>query len=555
MRVSSFAVPGYQLIDPAAVPQPRHAMDPADGVARDKVRIRARRQADGLDVELTVIDCRDQPASTVMRDVALRARVRHEHLVRVYDVIPLDMAAAAGPATSIAVATEPIDGPTLPRVLQRVGRLTPGQAATALAPIATALGALHSAGVVHGRLTATSVCFDHQGRPYLWDLACAHPMLIDAGSSARALASVAPEVREGMAATPDTDVYGLGVLLRECIAGDYVALDAGTDSAAAPGSGDPAGIDEAASRAIAVLADLCCAHDPAERPTIEEFSRRLLDAVRTEPVPIERAHLGHEARDRGVTGLPLEGPAGPRGAGGGAGGEGAGTGRDVFGRRKAKHRRRSRGRMVAVGAAGAILLGASAMGAQHLWFGVQDGAGPSPVVAQAAAVVPAVDGAPGDVPEHTATDSVTVADGGETTTSVANRAPTEEVVAALIDARAIAWNSGDIEKLTESFMVGSPALEADLEELGGAITAGYVFDDMAFTVTAVTPVESSPVQPGAAGAAVTDPGLRFAVELHADRYQVVGGAGEVAEVPAEIITTVVELRTDDDQQWRIWAWE
>jgi serine/threonine protein kinase len=56
---------------------------------------------------------------------------------------------------------------TLARLLAERDRLDPGEAVTILVPLSTAIGQLHSAGVVHGGMRPGSVFFDDAGAPVL----------------------------------------------------------------------------------------------------------------------------------------------------------------------------------------------------------------------------------------------------------------------------------------------------------------------------------------------------------------------------------------------------
>ncbi|WP_157732514.1 hypothetical protein [Cellulomonas sp. PSBB021] len=119
---------------------------------------------DGSDrtVDLHVLP---QDATTGARARALQS-VRHEHLARVLEVVPLDDA-------RLGVFAEHVDGIPLDRLCAARDALSPGEAATVAIPVAQALEALHEAGVQHGALSAGAVVVGRDGRPVLAGLGAA----------------------------------------------------------------------------------------------------------------------------------------------------------------------------------------------------------------------------------------------------------------------------------------------------------------------------------------------------------------------------------------------
>src|SRR5204863_3634844 len=110
-----------------------------------------------------------------------------------------------------------------------------------------ALSAIHRAGVVHRDVKPSNVLLDGDGRARLTDFGIAEPRdatkLTRAGEVIGTLKYMAPEIREGEPATPQSDLYSCGVLLRQCLEqrgdAEMVALASGltrADPAARPAS-------------------------------------------------------------------------------------------------------------------------------------------------------------------------------------------------------------------------------------------------------------------------------------------------------------------------------
>ncbi|GFZ80422.1 protein kinase domain-containing protein [Nesterenkonia alkaliphila] len=87
----------------------------------------------------------------------------HPHLVRPWGVL-----ATAEGRTGLLL--EPYTAGSLAQLLSSVGRLSPGQAVTALTPVAQALEHLHSRGAAHGDLSCANILLSPEGRPALGDL-------------------------------------------------------------------------------------------------------------------------------------------------------------------------------------------------------------------------------------------------------------------------------------------------------------------------------------------------------------------------------------------------
>jgi serine/threonine-protein kinase len=118
------------------------------------------------------------------------------------------------------VAMELVDGESLADRLAATPRLGVEQAAATGIGVADALEVAHRAGQVHGSLTPRDVLLTRAGTVKVTDFGTAAAGLASAGGDAgEAAVYAAPEQLQGGAATPASDLYALGVILSEAVAG------------------------------------------------------------------------------------------------------------------------------------------------------------------------------------------------------------------------------------------------------------------------------------------------------------------------------------------------
>jgi eukaryotic-like serine/threonine-protein kinase len=145
--------------------------------------------------------------TALVREAHLLARVRHPNVVTVYG------AERIGGCTGLWM--EFIEGETLEEELRRRGPLPPEEVARIGQTLASALGAVHDAGLVHRDVKAQNVMRERSGRLVLMDFGAGH----DAANShdqkglAGTPAYLAPELLTGGSAGVSSDLYALGVVL------------------------------------------------------------------------------------------------------------------------------------------------------------------------------------------------------------------------------------------------------------------------------------------------------------------------------------------------------
>jgi serine/threonine-protein kinase len=242
---------------------------------------RARATATGREYAIKILhdDGRQAPKAVArfLQERGILLRLRHENLVAVHDLLTT----ADG---RLALVLDLVTGGTLRELLRQRNTLPPAFAADLLAQIAGGLAAAHAKGVVHRDLKPDNILLaptlDGGVRARLTDFGIAR--LLDSSgmtTSGAVLGTpnyMAPEVIEGAPATPAADVYALGIILYELLAGrppfdddgcDTAILLRHTQAAARPQAGMPP--------RIWALIEACLSRDPSQRPAAETLRTTL----------------------------------------------------------------------------------------------------------------------------------------------------------------------------------------------------------------------------------------------------------------------------------------
>jgi serine/threonine-protein kinase PpkA len=182
----------------------------------------AERESDGLPIVLKVLDSRNKEASEhlvrFIQEYALLCRIDHPHVVRIHDQGFTDEHAY--------IAMEYFERGDM-RALFGPG-MTRERALTVVRQIAQALSAIHSHGIVHRDVKPENVMLRNDGSVALADFGIAKSMLqaespdmtqTRHGDVVGTPYYMSPEQAGGRTVTASTDLYSLGVMLFEMLAG------------------------------------------------------------------------------------------------------------------------------------------------------------------------------------------------------------------------------------------------------------------------------------------------------------------------------------------------
>lgn len=170
----------------------------------------------GREVALKLLHARHDPETSPDESIAearLLAGVDHPNVVPVYGADVHDGVAG--------IWTKLVAGKTLKDLLVEQGPFSGSEAAQIGQHLCDALAAVHRRGVVHRDLKAQNVMREVGGAIVLMDFGAG----VSAGRAIERLAGspayLAPELLDGGPATPESDVYSLGVLLFHLVTGSF----------------------------------------------------------------------------------------------------------------------------------------------------------------------------------------------------------------------------------------------------------------------------------------------------------------------------------------------
>jgi eukaryotic-like serine/threonine-protein kinase len=150
------------------------------------------------------------------REAQLAARLSHPNLVKVFDFEPKGRP---------ALIMEYVEGGTLDETAEDPETTVEPEALAT--QVLGALGHIHAAGIVHRDVKPANVLVARDGRAMLTDFGIAQledaTRMTKTGQVIGTLAYMAPEVQHGERATPQSDLYSTGVVLRDHLPDDAPA--------------------------------------------------------------------------------------------------------------------------------------------------------------------------------------------------------------------------------------------------------------------------------------------------------------------------------------------
>jgi serine/threonine-protein kinase len=189
---------------------------------------------------------------------------------------------------------ELVDGQPLSEILERYGRLEPYVVLDIVAQAARALDAAHRAGIVHRDIKPGNLLIMADGTTKITDFGIAKATLQDLSLTATGIVMgtalyVSPEQATGQPLTGSSDVYSLGVVAYECLAGTPPFVAEQPLAIAIMHKHDPVPpLPDDVPRPVADLVYAMLAKNPEDRP---ESARHVAD--RAEVIREARYRTGH----------------------------------------------------------------------------------------------------------------------------------------------------------------------------------------------------------------------------------------------------------------------
>jgi eukaryotic-like serine/threonine-protein kinase len=210
------------------------------------------------------------------REATVLTELDHPHVVRVLEVVH--------DGDGVALAMQYAPGGSLADLLAERGRLTPGAVVAVAAPIAEALASAHRRGVMHGDVKPANVLFTSDGEPLLTDFGVARTLgAVTSDQVAGTAEYLAPELLDGAHPDARADVYSLGVVCYQALAGRVpytgpapLAVARAADAARHPRLDEVADVPPG----LAEVVETAMARHRERRPaTADAFARALRAAV------------------------------------------------------------------------------------------------------------------------------------------------------------------------------------------------------------------------------------------------------------------------------------
>jgi eukaryotic-like serine/threonine-protein kinase len=240
-------------------------------------------ERNGLDVALKIITREGKAAARAEREALAARRLRHDRCVRAYDV--------GHDSGHVYIAYEYVAGRTL-REAMRMDEVGDADAVEIAAQVLDALAHAHRMGIVHRDVKPSNILLEHRDEvaTRLLDFGLAQfdgaDTLTNVGDVPGTLAYIAPERLAGAEARPESDVWSVGVVVWEALAGRHpfwglplqevaTAIEAGAPALGSERRDLPRRLLSAVDGALSL--------DPDARPRASAFASELRSALRAGP--------------------------------------------------------------------------------------------------------------------------------------------------------------------------------------------------------------------------------------------------------------------------------
>lgn len=222
-----------------------------------------------------------------LREARSVSRLTHPNIVPVFEADVHDSQAY--------LVYEYVKGPTLAQLVKSRGALPVHEAVALMLGVLDALHEAHTAGVVHRDLKPSNVLVSEAGRARVMDFGIAAHVHDARGNDERTVGTpgyMSPEATRGEAATGAMDVFSVGLMLVEVLAGQRLITERDPQRAmhrvAHEDLALPASLSSAVDDALRIVLRRALERDPARRyATAADFRDALRAWLKPDPIDAE----------------------------------------------------------------------------------------------------------------------------------------------------------------------------------------------------------------------------------------------------------------------------
>jgi len=157
---------------------------------------------------------KEELLTRVIREAKAAGRLNHPNIITIYDVIR--------DKNLTYIVMQYVDGPSLQALIDSGKTFSPQEIVDILKPVAEALDFAHQGGIIHRDIKPANILMDKSGQPFLADFGVARietSTLTQAGTTVGTLSYMSPEQIKGETVDKRSDIFALGVILYELLAG------------------------------------------------------------------------------------------------------------------------------------------------------------------------------------------------------------------------------------------------------------------------------------------------------------------------------------------------
>ena len=149
------------------------------------------------------------------QELLLSSQVTHRNVIRIYDL---------GDAQGMKFITmELVEGDNLHRILKQRSKLEIAEAVNIMEQVASGLAAAHRVGIIHRDLKPANIMLDKSGRVVVMDFGLARTFsgdgMTQTGTMLGTIEYMSPEQAQGMEVKASSDIFTVGLILYELLAG------------------------------------------------------------------------------------------------------------------------------------------------------------------------------------------------------------------------------------------------------------------------------------------------------------------------------------------------